>query len=161
MFSLTKAGEIWTLHYEVGPLRRALLIGAVIAGLGVGIFQSFQANPAIPAATVFAGAFLCIAVMGYWALSDAATTATFDLKQRVVRVHSERPWFGEPRTCALLDVAALYAVNRSGDTVDSWEAVIEFRDGARIRLGREAEGRNERVRRYLEEIRSATGIAGR
>jgi hypothetical protein len=60
-----------------------------------------------------------------------------------------------------MDVAALYAVNRSGDTVDSWEAVIEFRDGARIRLGRETEGRNEGVRRYLEEIRSATGIAGR
>src|SRR5215472_804170 len=156
VFSLTKTGDIWTLHYEVGPLRRVLLIGAGLAGLGVGIVQSLQDNRAVQPTAVFGGVLLCLALMGYWTLSDAATTATFDLKQRVVRVRSERPWFGEPRTCALMDVAALYAVNRSGESVDSWEAVIEFRDGVRIKLGREAEGRNERVRQYLEEIRKAT-----
>ena len=50
------------------------------------------------------------------------------------------------------------AVNRSGETVDSWEACIEFHDGATIRLGRESEGQSERIRSYLEEIRRVAGF---
>lgn len=160
MFYLNKTDDIWTLHYEVSPLRRMLLIGAGLGGLGIGVFESLQENPSSSTIALVIPGILCLALMGYWVLSDAPTTAAFDLKQRRLDIDCQRPWFGRPRACPFTDVVALYAVSRSGETVDSWEAIIELSGGRRIALGREAEGRDERIRRYLEEIRAATGIAG-
>ena len=161
MFSLRKTGDIWTLSYEVSPLRRLLLIGAGIAGLGVAMFQSINAGGFDHSTfAIFVGVLLCLAVMAYWVASDAASTVVFDLAQRNVRVHCERPGFGAVRSYAFSDVAALRALNRSGETVDSWEAWLELRGGSRIRLGRESEDRNERVRSYLADIRDVTGIPG-
>ena len=102
---------------------------------------------------------LCLIVAVFWALSDSATEVTFDMAKKRIRVHSKRPLFGPARSFAFSDVAAIRAVNRSGETVDSWEACIEFHDGATIWLGRESEGRSEHIRSYLEEIRRVTGIA--
>jgi hypothetical protein len=161
LFFLAKTDDIWTLHYEVSGLRRILLFGAGLGGLGIGMFQVVEAHPSGRSVLVaIAAGALCLALMGYWTLSDAATTAAFDLMQRRIEVRSERPWFGPPRVCAFSEVAGLYAVSRSGETVDSWEAILELADGTRIRLGREAEGGDERIRQYIEEIRRVTGIAG-
>jgi hypothetical protein len=162
MFSLIKAGDIWTLRYEVSPVWRILGIAAGVAGIAVGIMQSVGSHGFNPVtSTTILAVLLCLAVMGYWVISDAPTTAVFDLAQRRLSVHCERPWFGAPRSFAFADVAALHARNVSGESTDSWEARVEFRDGTRIRLGRESEGRNERIRGYLEEIRRAAGIPGK
>ena len=161
MFYLSKTGDIWTLTYEVSPLRRALLIGAGLAGLGVAIFQGVTAGgPDRATVAIVGGVLVSLGFIAYWMLSDAASTAVFDLAQRRLKVHCDRPWFGPPRSFSFSDVVSLRAVNRSGESSDSWEAVLELRDGARIRLGREAEGGNERIRGYLEEIRRTSGIAG-
>jgi len=157
LFSLSKGNDSWTLRFEVGPLRRFGAIGAGLAGLAVAGFQVSEGRSAV---ALIAGAAAGVGVLGYWLLSDAATTVIFDLKRRQLEIGSERPWFGKPRVYAFADVTALNAVNRSGETVDSWEAVVELNDGSRIKLGREAEGSNERIRSYLTEIRHATGIAG-
>jgi hypothetical protein len=157
VFSLTKTGDVWTLHYEVSPMRRVLMVGAGLASLGFGLLQS-------PAPSAIAGLVICVGCLGlmaYWVVTDLPSTASFDLARHRLTLRCERPWFGPPRAYAFADVAALYAVKRSGESVDSWEATIELFDGSRIKLGRETEGRNERVRGYLEEIRKATGIAGR
>jgi hypothetical protein len=154
LFSLTKTGDVWTLHYEVGVLRHVLLVGAGLAGVGFAIIESSPKTRMIALLPVIP----CLALMGYSIASDAPTTATFDIGRRQIRVESRRPWFGRALLLAFSEVAALYAVKRSGESTDSWEAVLA--NGRRIRLGSEAEGRNERVRLYLEEIRKATGIAG-
>jgi len=88
--------------------------------------------------------------MAYWVISDASTTAMFDLAQRRLTVHRELPWFGRPRSFAFDGVASLRALKRSGETTDSWEACVDLCDGSRYRLGSESEGRNERIRGYLE-----------
>lgn len=159
--SLTRTNDVLTLHYEVGPLRRALAIAAGLAGLGVGVVQSLQDDPRMSPVVVFPAIIVAVVLLGYWLLADSTTTASFDLGRRCVTVTSERPWFGAPRTCAFSDVASLSAVNRSGESVDYWEAILELTSGSRISLGSEVEGANERIRTYLDDIRAATGIAGR
>jgi hypothetical protein len=158
MFSLTRSGDTMTLRYEVSPLRRVLLIAAGIAGLVAGAFAT--ADSARTGLAILVPALLCVALMGYWVISDADTTSVFDVARRRLTVHRERPWFGLPRSFAFDEIAALSAINRSGETTDSWEARLDLRDGSRFRLGNESEGRNQRIRGYLEEIRRATGIAG-
>lgn len=161
MFSLSKSGPVWTLRYEVGPAQRAVQIGAALAGLGIGVLQvGTERGLGAPTWSVMLAVLMCLMVVGLWALSDATTRVVFDLAQRRLSVHSARPWFGAPRSYAFSDVAALYAVSRSGESSDAWEARLELRDGSRIRLGRETEGRNARIRAYLEDIRGATGIKG-
>ncbi len=138
----------------------ALTIAGGVAGLCVGIFQTTDASAShVTWLSIMLSVLLCLVVAGYWVMSDSATKATFDLAKKRVCVHSERPWFGPTRSFAFSDVAAIRAVNRSGETVDSWEACIEFHDGTTIRLGRENDGRSERIRSYLEDIRRVTGIA--
>jgi hypothetical protein len=67
---------------------------------------------------------------------------------------------GRPRSFAFSDVVALSAVKESdSESSEYWKARLECRDGTRIRLGQEGVRRNERIRAYLEEIRSATGTA--
>jgi hypothetical protein len=157
VFALRKSDDIWTLHYEIGWSRQLFAIGAGIAALGVTIIQSSDRG----AIHLAISAVVFFALIGYWVGSEAPTTATFDLKRRRIEVYSRRPWFGRPRTMEFADVLALYAVKRTGETVDAWEANIELRNGTRLRLGSEAAGRSERVRQYLEEIRNVTGIRGR
>jgi hypothetical protein len=36
---------------------------------------------------------LCLVVGVYWAMSDSATEAIFDMAKKRIRVHSKRPWF--------------------------------------------------------------------
>jgi len=158
LFSLTKSGEVWTLHYEVSPLRRLVQVGAGIAGLGVGIAESTAGPGPVGRLAVLLPALLCVGVMTYWAMSDASTTVVFDLNARRVEVNCWRPWFGASRAYGFSDVA-LFAESCSGESVDSWEAFIKPRDGKKIRLGSETANRNERIRSCLEEIRRATGIA--
>ena len=161
MFYLSKTGDIWTLTYEVGPFKRVLLIGPGIAGLAIAIFQGAKSGgPDHSTLAIVGGVLLSLGFVAYWILSDAASSSVFDLAQRRLKVHCDRPWFGPPRSYSFSEVASLRAVNRSGELSDSWEAVLELRDGARIRLGRETEGNNDRVRAYLAEIRRTTGIAG-
>lgn len=160
MFYLSKSDTTWTLSYEVSPMRRALMIAAGIAGLCVGIFQAINSSALNTAwLSIMLPVVLCLAVAGYWVMSDSTTEVTFDITKKRIRVHCERLWFGPARSFAFSEVAAIRAVNRSGETVNSWEACIEIHGGATIRLGRESEGRNERIRGYLEEIRRVTGIA--
>jgi hypothetical protein len=91
MFYLAKTDDIWTLHYDVSPLRRVLLFGAGLGGLGIGIFQVVEAHPSGRSVLLaIAVGALCLALMGYWTLSDAPTTASFDLKRRRVDVQSQR-----------------------------------------------------------------------
>ena len=160
MFSLSKHGDVWTLHYEVSALWRAICIGAGLAGVGFGIFEAVTRSAGVPVWTAVLPALLVVAVMAYWVMSDAATTVAFDLGERRLNVRCGRPWFGPPRSFAFADVAALRAVSRSGESSDAWEARLELHDGTSIRLGSEAEGRNERIRGFLDEIRRATGIGG-
>jgi len=160
MFSLSKHGEVWTLHYEVSPLWRAICIGCGLAGMGFAIIEAATRSTGVPIWGIVLPALVVVAVMAYWVMSDAPTTVAFDLAQRRLNVRCERPWFGPPRTFAFADVAALRAVSRSGESSDAWEARLELRDGTAIRLGAEAEGRNERIRGFLDEIRRATGIGG-
>jgi hypothetical protein len=133
------------------------MIGAGLAGFAV---AGQKASAGRSSASLIAGSAVAVGLLGYWFLSDAATTAIFDLKRRQIEISSARPWFGKPRTYDFSEVSALSAVNRSGESVDSWEAILEFNNGARIKLGRETEGSNERIRAYLSEIRLETGIAG-
>jgi hypothetical protein len=130
VFYLNKTGDIWTLAYEVGPLRRALLIGAGVAGLVVAIFQGVTAGFDRSTLATVGGVLVSLGLMAYWMLSDAASSAVFDLAQRHVNVHCDRPWFGPPRTYSFSDVVSLRAVNRSGESSDSWEAVLELREFA-------------------------------
>jgi hypothetical protein len=158
LFSLTKSGEVWTLHYEVSPLRRLVQVGAGIAGIGVGIEQAIAGPGPVGRLAIILPALLCVGAMAYWAMSDASTTVVFDLSARRLEVSCGRPWFGPSRAYGFSDVA-LFAASQSGETVESWEAFIKPGDGKKIRLGGEAANRNERIRPYLEEIRRATGIA--
>ena len=158
MFSLSKSGEVWRLHYEVSSLHRLVQIGAGIAGIGVGIELATFGPGTVGRLAVLLPALLCVGAVAYWAMSDASTTVVFDLKARRLEVSCARPWFGASRAYGFSDVA-LYAERRSGEGVDSWEAFVKPRDGRKIRLGGEAANRNERIRSYLEEIRRATGIA--
>lgn len=100
-------------------------------------------------------------MLAYWIIDDAATTAHFDLKRRRVEVGSKRIWFDKPRSYAFADIAALAVVKHSGESSDAFEAVIELANGERIRLGREPEGNNEQIRKFIDDLRAATGIAGR
>src|ERR1700737_1076401 len=160
MFYLSKSDITWTLSYEVSPMRRALMIAGGVGGLCVGIFTTTNSSASLVNLLSFMlPVILCLVVAGFWAMSDSATEVTFDMAKKRIRVHSKRPWFGAARSFAFSDIAAIRAVNRSGETVDSWEACIEFHDGATIWLGRESEGRSEHIRSYLEEIRRVTGIA--
>jgi hypothetical protein len=153
MFYLSKTDDIWTLSYEVSPIRHTFLIVAGVAGLGAGTFQIFNssASPANWMSIALPGV-RCVAMLGYWTMRDAATEAVFDLANRRIRIDSRRPLFGPARSFGFSEVAAIRALNRSGESVDSWEACIELRAGGTIRRGREAEGRNERIRSYLEEF---------
>jgi hypothetical protein len=101
---------------------------------------------------------LCLALVAYWLVSDIPTATVFDLAQRRLSVHSSRPWFGSPRVFAFTDVAELAAVRHFGEP-NVWEVCLELRDGTRIRLGFDSEGRSERIRGHLAEIEQATGIA--
>ena len=157
-FSLTKSDDIWTLHYEVGSLSRLLLIGAGIAGLGMGIYETVR--PGQRMLVIVLPVLLGLGLMAYWLILDASTTVTFDLKQRRLDVTSRRPWFGPPRSYGFADVVGLNVASRSGESVDSWVAYLDLPDGSRIRLGEEAADRHERIRSYLQEIRHATGIGG-
>ena len=160
MFYLNKADMVWTLTYEVGPWRRVLLVGTGLVGIGLAVAKDLQTGLDGSTLAVVVGVLVAVGLLAYWVVSDAPSTVTFDLGRSRLEVYCARPWFGPPRSVAFGDVAALSAVKRSGETVDSWEAWLELRDGSRIRLGREAEGTGEHIRRYLDEIRRATGIGG-
>src|SRR5947209_6523629 len=107
MVSLTRSGDILTLHYEVGPWRRMALLAAGFAGLVMGVVQSLQERPGLSPALVIPAILLGVAVLGYFLLAESTTTASFDLGRRYVTVASERPWFGAPRSWAFSEVAAL------------------------------------------------------
>jgi hypothetical protein len=161
VFYLNKTTEVWTLIYEVGPLRRWLLVAAGIAGIALTAVKSVQDGLAGSTLAVVVGVLVAIAAMAYWVFSDASSRTVFDLVHRNVTVQCERFGFGPQRSLAFSDVARLCAVDVSGETVDSWDVRLELRDGRRIRLGREPQGHSARSPGYLEEIRAATGIAGR
>jgi hypothetical protein len=158
VFSLTKSGEVWTLHYEVSPLLRLVQVVAGIAGIGVGIVESTTGSGPASRLAVLLPTLFCIGLMAYWMMSGASTTVVFDLKAQRVEVNCRRPWFGAPRAYGFSNIA-LFAKSESGESVDSWAAFIKPGGGKKIRLGSEAANRNERIRSFLEEIRSATGIA--
>jgi hypothetical protein len=159
MFSLSKTDDKLTLRYAVSPLRRLVLIGAGIGGMTVGAQQTMDAKTTTLA--VVLPTILALAFLGYLWLSDLPVTAEFDCKLRRVIVDCERPWFGRPRSFAFTDVVALSAAKESdSESSEYWEARLECRDGTRIRLGQEGVRRDQRIRAYLDEIRSATGIAG-
>src|SRR5258708_6407120 len=146
MFYLSKSDDTWTLSYEVGGLRACLDDRWRSSGSLRRDIPNHRCL-CIPRYLVEHHA-VCSPVprsRGYWVMSDSATKATFDLAKKRVCVHSERPWFGPTRSFAFSDVAAIRAVNRSGETVDSWEACIEFHDGTTIRLGRENDERSVRL----------------
>jgi hypothetical protein len=134
LFSLIKGSDSWTLHFEVGPLRRLGMIGAGLAGVAV---AGQQASEGRSSAALIVGSAAAGGLLAYWSLADAQTTAIFDLKRRQIEISSARPWFGKPRVYAFAEVMALNAVSRSGESVDSWEAVVELRNGSRVKLGRE------------------------
>src|SRR5262245_59366909 len=111
MFFLAKRDDTWTLSYEVGPLRRAVLIGCGVAGLAIPAYLSIRTGAfdrSALAATV--GVVVALVLVAYWTLSDAASSAVFDLAQRRVTLHRRRPWFGPPRSYPFSDVARLSAV---------------------------------------------------
>jgi high-affinity Fe2+/Pb2+ permease len=120
MFYLSESDITWTLSYEVSPMRRALMIAGGVAGLCVGmIFQTINSSASLVNWSSFMlPVILCLVVAGFWAMSDSATEATFDMAKNRIRVHSKRPLFGPARSFAFSDVAAIRAVNRSGETVD-------------------------------------------
>jgi hypothetical protein len=157
VFSLTKIGDVWTLHCELGELYRVLLVGAFFAIFGYLVIEHFDTIRPIGIA---AAAAICFGLLAWLLASNAATTATFDLKRRRVEVRSKRPWFGRPRAFDFADVAALDAVRSTDDMGDFWEIHLELRNGTRLLLGSEPT-RQQRVQQYLAEIRSATGIPGR
>jgi hypothetical protein len=159
MFRLSKTADIWTLSYEVSPIRNAMSIAAGVAGLGVGAFQAcIGSRSSANWISIVLPSIFCVGVIAYWTMSDAATVVVFDLVGKQIRVESKRPCFGPARSFEFSEVAAIRAVIRSGDSSDSWEARIELRAGETIRLGRQVEGRDHRIRKYLDEICQATGI---
>ena len=105
-------------------------------------------------------ALVCLGMMAYWIIDDAESTVHFDLKRRRLEVESKRFWFGRPKTYPFSEIAALRAEKRSGDSSDLWEGIIELTSGKRIKLGSEVEGDNEQIRKFLGELRAATGLAG-
>jgi hypothetical protein len=160
MFSLTKTDDRLILRYAVSPLRRLVLIGAGIGGMTIGAHQTVHANPTTMA--VVAPILIALAVLAYFWMADLPVTVEFDCERRRVTVDCMRPWFGPPRSFAFTDIIALSATKESDSESggDYWEVRLACGDGTKIRLGQERAGRNERVRGYLAEIRSATGIAG-
>src|SRR5262245_8384655 len=80
MFFLAKRDDVWTLTHEVGPLRRVALVGCGIAGLALPAYLSVRAGAfdrTALAATV--GVVVALGLVAYWTLSDAASSAVFDL----------------------------------------------------------------------------------
>jgi hypothetical protein len=110
MFYLSKTDDIWTLSYEVSPIRHTFLIVAGVAGLGAGTFQIFNssASPANWMSIALPGV-RCVAMLGYWTMRDAATEAVFDLANRRIRIDSRRPLFGPARSFGFSEVAAIRA----------------------------------------------------
>lgn len=144
MFFLSKRDHVWTLHYEVSPLGRIIFGAAGLCGLVVAVVEVSSEQPALSKGYTIAIALVVLGVLAYWMLDDADTVAHFDLKRRRIEVESKRPWFGPPRSYAFSDIAALTAAKRSGESSDSWEAIIELANGKRIRLGARA-GRGKRA----------------
>jgi hypothetical protein len=161
VFSLRKRSDVWTLHYETSLFARILWICTGLAGIGVGAFQVYREDTAFARGGTVAVVLVCLGVLTYWIVDDAESTVHFDLKRRRVEVESKRLWFGRPRNYAFADIAALTTVRRSGESSDTYEAILELTSGKRIKLGREVEGDNEQIRKFVDEIRAVTGIAGR
>ena len=155
MFSLEKTTDTWTLRSRTTPLRRVLFCGAGLAGLAVGAFES-KGSAALIALSVV----LAIAVVVYAFLSEPDTTTRIDLTGMRVVVEGSGPFRGAVKSFDFSEIAAFQEHKISGETKDSWEARIELRSGATIKLGSEIEGRDEHIRAFLDEIRTATGIGG-
>lgn len=158
---MRKRSDVWTLHYEVSSFARILWFCTGVAGIVVGAFQFYRDDTAFAKGGTVAVVLVCLGVLTYWIIDDAESTVHFDLKRRRVEVESKRLGFGRPKTYAFADIAALTVVKRSGESSDTYEAIIALTNGKRIKLGRETEGDNEQIRKLVDEIRGATGIAGR
>ena len=66
MFSLIITGEIFTLRYEVSPVRRLLFIAGGLAGVGVAAFETAGAGGAhVPAFAPLVPAIPCVTLMAY------------------------------------------------------------------------------------------------
>lgn len=161
MFSLRRRSDVWTLHYEAGGFARILWSCTGLACIVLTAVQLYREDTAFARGATVAIALPCLVVLAYWIIDDAGTTTHFDLKRRRIEVRSKRIWFGKPRSYAFADVAALAIVRHSGESSDAFEAVMELANGERIRLGREPEGDNEQIRKFIDDLRAATGIAGR
>jgi hypothetical protein len=162
MFSLMKSNEIWTLSYKASLLWRIVAIIAGFAFLPMTISTLHESWSDVSPLLLAPFALGILGWVGGAIYIDPHTTTVFDLGQRRVTVHCQRPWFGPPRSFAFAEITALQTLNvsNSDDPEPRWEQVeMEFRDGTRITLGREPIWCNERIRDYLDDIRRATGIA--
>ena len=155
MFSLEKTADEWTLRSRTTPMRRVLLCCAGLAGVAFGTFES-KGSPAM----ILLSIAFAIAVILYAFLTGPDTTTRIDLAGKRVAIEGLGPG---PRAIKSFDFSEIVAFQEHripGETTDSWEARIELRNGATVKLGSELEGRDEHIRAFLDEIRIATGLGG-
>ena len=155
MFSLEKTTDAWTLRSRTPPMRRVLFCCAALAGVAFGVFESRGSPMPLILSIVVA-----LVIVIYAFVSAPDTTTRFDLLGKRVAVEGLGPNRGAPNEFDFSEIAAIQEHSITGETTDSWEARIELRSGATIKLGMESEGRDENIRAYLDEIRTATGLGG-
>ncbi len=155
MFSLDKTADEWTLRSRTSPLQRVLLCCVGLAGVALGFFESKGSTPLILLAIAIG-----LAVILFAFLTNPDTTTRIDLREKRISVQGLGPGPAAVKSFHFSDIAALQEHQISSETSDSWEARIELRDGRILKLGSEVEGRDEHIRSFLEDIRTATGIGG-
>jgi hypothetical protein len=156
MFSFRKTRQIWTLTYRVSPYKRVLMVAVALAVVVAGMIE--YAAKLHGALAVIVAIVAPLGFAAYWQFSDASTIAVFDLESRTLKVHSSRPFFGPPRVIPFADIAALKVDAEYGESADSWSAVLSLSSGTRIRLGSELQGKNSRLREWIDEIRTAANL---
>ena len=155
MFSLDKTADEWTLRSKTSPVQRVLLCCGGLAGVAFGTFVSKGSTPMILLSIAIGLAIILFAF-----LTSPDTTTRIDLREKRISVQGLGPDPAAVKSFHFSEIAALQEHRISSETTDSWEARIELRSGATIKLGSESEGRGEHIRTFLEEIRTATGIGG-
>jgi hypothetical protein len=157
VFSFSKIGDVWILHFEISPLRQALLI---CAGWQAWSLPWWSCPP------------------GHgWSLSCRRFRAWPSWLTGLPRTHRPRRVSISGNAASTLKAGGRgsarcanshsptwrHAMSSNGRVIRTiiWEAILELYAGQRIKLGTETEGRTDGVLQYLEDIRTATGIAGR
>jgi hypothetical protein len=162
VFSLIKTENIWTLRFEVSPVKKLLLWLAAFAVLCFTAWERVHDKGFITWYELLVAALIDFGIFGSIVfVACASTAAAFDLSLRRLSVSSERPWFGGARSFGFADVAAFELSWDIDDGGASWEVYLSLQDGARLKLGSEPARRKEQIQALFQEIGCATGIAVR